>query len=277
MDVQVKSLIEKTLILPDIHNRIDKVRGQINVTQPSKIIFLGDAFHSFDDRPIDMVITARFIIDELCAEYGENFIWLAGNHDVPHLFPGLHHSCYCSGFSHEKQRAVQPTLNSFDWSKNVKFIHEENNWWFSHAGLSRWHFEHAVNGMPDKSEILSNNKRLFKKSKAGLADIMIGAGVSRYGNLPVGGITWQDWREKEVIEGFNEVVGHSIVKRPQYLSFGEKAPKSVKSKGLTTFDSNDKLPSKVINLDTNSLWFGILDETKLTVVNSNQIAIDKKT
>lgn len=260
------------LVIPDIHNKIDKVTDLINRINPNYIIFLGDFFDTFHDGPKEAEKVSQFIVKLI--KNNVEFYWCLGNHDMPYIFPALSLSWQFNsfGWSPDKMRIARKYLNEVeDQLKNrITFIAKINNWYFSHAGLSYYHFTHPTLGMNDDI-IFERNNQLIERSLVGLVDKGLVAGTYRGGEEPIGGIIWQDWREKEVIEGFNEVVGHTcMVNHPHVkTSFYDinvnawplKNEKKVnKSEHDLTINANDPHYTYNVNLDTFCQWYGLLYE-----------------
>ena len=114
-----------TLIIPDVHNRIEWVERAIATFNPNLTILLGDYFHSFDDDKIARTeTTARWLLESL---KNPNRIYLLGNHDFCHTFGGIYPQC--GGWTKRKQeiidRIIPNSIFSLFKSSNSKiFLHQ---------------------------------------------------------------------------------------------------------------------------------------------------------
>ena len=124
----------------------------------------------------------------------------------------------CSGFSSQKKIAINEVMTIQDWDK-LKYFHYENGWWFSHAGITKYWFQHPMS----EGLTIENIQRIIDHSiiklKADDHSNAIWASThTRGGNHAVGGLVWQDWRDLELIPNFKQVVGHTPLNRIQAIS-----------------------------------------------------------
>ncbi len=89
-----------------------------------------------------------------------------------------------------------------DWNKSVPYKNEQG-WLLSHAGLTyETRYANVASGLA--------------VVKQGGVSRIFGAGWSRGGEYPVGGITWLDWYDEfEPISDYKQIVGHSRGKVPR--------------------------------------------------------------
>ena len=82
----------KTLVVPDIHNKIDVVQKILDKeSSVDEVIFLGDWFDDFNDNVNDVVEVAKFL-NSIYTEENFKFVW--GNHDL--YYPPFRNFHLCS-------------------------------------------------------------------------------------------------------------------------------------------------------------------------------------
>lgn len=197
----------KSVIISDLHNRVDWVDEFVNQTEYDELIFLGDYFDSWKDNAWNASKTALWLKHAL--DNYRSTIWLLGNHDMPYRFPSNYHLC-CPGWTHPKSRIVNETLKQEDWKKFRLFYYTQG-FLLSHAGVLKDIFEHPVKGLT--TDIIAERcNEALEKAACGLPSAVLSAGRDRGGSvsLPGGGITWCDWNSFEPIPGLNQIVGHTI-------------------------------------------------------------------
>lgn len=226
----------KTLIIPDIHHHIDGIEELIAKEKADEVIFLGDYFDDWDDTPEISARTARWLKHSLGQD---NRVHLIGNHDMPYMYP--YPDTMCPGYEPGKAEAINQVLTCKDWDK-LKLCHFSQDFLYSHAGASLYHFEHPIKGISYHS-IQHLCKKAMEELEGGIVNRCIKAGRSRGYSELIGGITWQDWDELEPIPGINQVVGHTPCAVPL-----------------------DKIDSNSINvcLDTNCNHYGIIQDGRLS-------------
>ena len=109
-NVETRQNKMRTLIIPDVHQKLVKLERILENNTFDQLISLGDWFDDFYDTPAQAKKTAERII-ELYSKYGENFIWLLGNHDIPYLFPGTYDYYACSGNTRDKIKTIQEVFS----------------------------------------------------------------------------------------------------------------------------------------------------------------------
>lgn len=267
----------RTLIIPDVHLKIDRVKKIIEQNQFDELVSLGDWFDDFYDT-IDMAReTAEYLV-ELQNTYGDKFIWLLGNHDVPYVFSSVADAYWCSGNTTDKMKCILQVFNGRLSKSTPKLVHIISikglkKIYLSHAGLCK---EHFANPMDDISEFKFTPKivnercqRALLNCDIGITDNLFRAGRARYGPLPYGGVTWLDWyAEFSPIKGISQIVGHTPLQ-------GNPMIIDDKSKIIlpdTAVDGIDYLrytlkPNKTfnINMDTHLNNYAILADGMLEV------------
>jgi predicted phosphodiesterase len=206
----------KILLISDIHNRVSWIKPCLTDLkgQYDKVVFLGDYFDNFDDNEVIATQTAEWLHEMVNTKEFGKLIFLLGNHDVFYRSP----KCYevrSSGNTVEKSRAINTKMTPKDWLKFKLVHHETGHWYFSHAGLSKYHFFHTIEGITHK-RINSICDKALDDLRIGHCHPAIGCGIARYGDLPIGGVTWQDWNlEFNPLHGINQIVGHTRTEKPR--------------------------------------------------------------
>jgi len=205
---------KKLLVIPDIHThyaKVDRIISKYDKTH--KLIFIGDNFDQFGDTPEINAAMASWL-KSIMTEHPE-WVYLYGNHDV------IYHPQYsfmCSGFSTQKKTAINKELSLEDWGK-LKYFHVENGHWFSHAGITKYWFQHPMKDGITEDNVQSIIDQSIVKLKIDDDNNAIWASsYTRGGTHAVGGIVWQDWRDLELIPDMRQVVGHSPIKRITNIS-----------------------------------------------------------
>lgn len=211
---------EITLIIPDLHHRVDQAERIIKEVGADQTIFLGDYFDDFNDTPDMVKHTSEWFVESINKP---NRIHLMGNHEMGYSF--TYSNFQCSGYDQWKDMQINDIVSRQDWDKLKWFYVLDNTWLLSHGGLHQCH-------LPDSIKKYKEDKSKFMKEIDGFLDntihtsLMNGvvgkeswifrAGHSRGGSQRIGGITWCDFeREFYPIIGLNQIVGHT----PQGLGF----------------------------------------------------------
>jgi len=208
--------MNKILVIGDIHNHW--VKAEAIASNPMyndhTIIFVGDYFDNFGDSAVDADQTARWLKESLSKP---NRIHLMGNHDINYSYlnyrkdthGALQNLYFCSGYSIQKDDAINRIMTNEDWDK-IKMYHYENGWFFTHGGISTHWFEHPVLGITPESiiEKINRAEELYKNRE--YSDLLGSAGRCRGGGHKTGGILWHDhYREGQPIRGIKQVYGHT--------------------------------------------------------------------
>ena len=251
--------MSKTLIWSDIHQRVDLLHATLDTLNPEKVIFLGDYWDDFGDSTsgaIKMAMYLRQLIEE-----HPDWVYLLGNHDMAYIYPSNDFELWCSGNTHEKRRAIRAILSQYHFDK-FKLFHFEQGYLFSHAGI---HYQSVGNVLnyPTDQQIPALGKLCkdtLENIKVGLTHPILGAGRSRGGDYPVGGITWLDWHEFDPIDGINQIVGHTPNVQPRI------AYNDVKEFYFTADQvSNPYVDSMNYCLDTHNNHYAFIEDGKVTI------------
>jgi len=273
----------KTLILTDVHHRIDLVDEIVALEKADKVIWTGDYQDQFEDTPEDAKKTAIWLKGKL--EDPRN-VMIIGNHDWTYMYPDNKHA-YCSGFSDEKSEAIRKILNKNDFAK-LKSFHVENNILFSHAGISKRFLDFVVKkGDWDEDKeyslenIVSSLEDWTEKARllfpVGGSHPLFMAGWDRGGRQDYGGIIWEDSRTHFPIKGLKQIFGHTPGKKPYYILIGDHHGNPILV-GLDKYDEELKsgmhkgsLETWGLCIDTHTNHYAIIeDEIVLTVKTVKQ-------
>ena len=201
--------INKTLIIPDIHNYTWSADDVINHfgEEVDEVVFLGDIFDNFYDTVEDAKKTALWLKNRINLP---NYHFCIGNHDYPYMFPRNQYVS-CPGWTPEKSKAVNEIITRDEWRK-FKLAYKTQGFWISHAGITDYHFSSPVEGITD-DYINYVCDTAMKSAEAGLNHGALRAGYLRGGELPIGGITWADWEEVKALKNILQIVGHTPNKK----------------------------------------------------------------
>lgn len=201
--------IKTTLIIPDLHLRIDHADKIINHVGADQIIFLGDFFDDFGDTPEMVSDTCDWLLDSVRMP---NRIHLFGNHDIQYAYPNR--KFQCSGYEQWKYGLIQDRMGWRDVWDYFKFYHIlDGKWLLSHAGLHKHMLPETIKILFREREKFLNeiSKYLDAQIKEAIHDTghILSAGYCR-GGVGNGGIVWCDFeREFHPIRGLNQIFGHT--------------------------------------------------------------------
>lgn len=131
----------KIMIIPDIHGNWKNTIQYIieNKNQVDKIVTLGDYFDDFDEKLNGKIMIDGFnTLMKLKKAENEKFEILLGNHCLSYISnPNVsgHHYQYASAYKNI-------IMNNIDY---IDIITKINDWYFSHAGVSKTWYEWFIN------------------------------------------------------------------------------------------------------------------------------------
>ena len=190
----------KSLIIPDIHNRIHVADSIIaRHTDVDEIVFLGDFFDNFDDTPEEAFTTAVWAKSYL---NDTKAVVILGNHDMSYGFPGHR----CSGWSLYKQSQIDSVLTEQSWHRFILHYWCQG-WLCTHAGFDEGHNSYIDATCNAALQALRNNKGHY----------LLNPGYNRGGFQATGGINWQDWNDLALPKGIRQICGHTQGKEPRHL------------------------------------------------------------
>ncbi len=253
----------KTLIVPDVHHRIENVKKVLEKEDYNEVVFLGDWLDSFHEPPIvasfeDTCYYLRSLI--LDHPKRDTFTFLVGNHDMNYIFNNNGESTkrhvqkneyYCSGYTQSKSKKFRRVfwdegMRDPFFHQHFKMAHKAQGWLLSHAGFipDILPYGKTIDDVVDT--ILPDVWLNFRNINYMYNYIISAVGRVRYGMQPWGGVLWLDWRfEMEPsAEIGNQIVGHTTLAEPYKIT----------------------TPNKKVacwNLDT-ELHYGVIENEKVT-------------
>ncbi len=230
----------KTLIIPDIHQRIVLVEDVLKKETYDEVVFLGDWFDSFFEPPhvASFLDTCLFLRDLMTDHPNrDKFVFLLGNHDVQYIYLNKAHShtnivpireYYCSGFSKNKAKQFRKVffdnnLRDEFFTKKIKLAHKSQGIIYSHAGLMPDHlnFNESVDELIDKvlPDVWVNFRNFSHNRNYFITDV----GRCRYGNAQIGGLLWLDGRHEFTPSKHigKQIFGHTTFVEPEVYAQGE--------------------------------------------------------
>ncbi len=240
----------KTLIIPDVHQRVSNVLLALNEETWDRAVFLGDWFDSFYEPPLVAGFEATCLfLRELLTSHPrrEDMTFLLGNHDINYIFNNtgargarhvkkLHY--YASGYTQNKCAHFRKTfyeagLRDSFFIENFKVAHYEQGWLLSHAGFIpeclpygrtiEWYVETLL------PEVWEN----FRHTEYPRNESLSAVGVARGGNYSFGGPLWLDWNDEFYADPRTgkQIVGHTTVEMPRAQSYYSDPEGSFKHEG----------------------------------------------
>lgn len=229
----------RSLIIPDIHDKISIVDQIVLHEQPDEVIFLGDAFDSFDDTPKTAEVTARWLKTRL---HTPGYHFILGNHETQYRWPKSPW-LVTGAYSANKQKVIDQILTEADWKK-THFALQRGKWWLSHSGFHPDLFLHPILGW-DKTRVLELLQEAKVKTQAGIHTPI--TDEKRKPDGPPSGIQWLRWEDFTPIYNVCQIVGHTAHLHPQ--------------------ENNTEL-SRNINLDTYMRFYAILENDEIKLVKN---------
>ena len=268
----------RTLVIPDIHNRIVSAQRLIDTIPHDKCILLGDYFDNFGDTYQDAHNTAVWLREFVLPN--PKIIPLLGNHDTQYFWP-WHHYFRCSGFSDMKSAAIVKELNARNTNdfEKFQFYHIDQGYFFTHAGLDNRTWKDMKRGFEekgDKTKLEFVDEVLTYWVAKARKDIglnqrveLLGAGWDRGGNQIIGGINWIDFSNLSPINGVSQIVGHTPHPVPDVKI--QKQGGSIAVKDIFEFYDHKHFPScknpLSINyaIDTHSKHYAIVEDEEIQI------------
>lgn len=202
----------KHLIIPDIHDKIDRARRIIDREPHDRRAFLGDFFDDFPTGAKAAAKTAAFVKEQLDDEKVDV---LLGNHDLSYGWGNAVNDFACSGFTKSKWRAIHEVLKWDDWKKfklHLWIPGVRRPWLLTHAGYD-FHFlqdgQELVSTVDARCEFALRSLHSPNPFERGVGHTILGAGTERGGRQHRGGVLWCDWSKFEPPPGADQLVGHT--------------------------------------------------------------------
>lgn len=209
-DVRVAEMGTGTLIIPDVHQQIFKVKQILAHASArytiTRTVWLGDWFDSWHNSIEDVFHTVEFLRERMETHAQDAFI--LGNHDMQYIYPEFEW-LQCSGNTRYTYAQVSPFREMF--RERFVLTTYADGYRCSHAGFhpSLW-----------VRQIGTRCREVLDRLCAGERPAMLEAGATRGGRpMSVGGCTWLDWDHEfpEMgIPGVAQIVGHTQHDRPMW-------------------------------------------------------------
>lgn len=227
----------RSLIIADVHNRIEKVNAIVARENPDEVILLGDLWDSWDSDSLEHnEATTRWAKARLRAP---GWHVILGNHDAQYRWPKnnwLRTNCY----TQEKCNLINSILTKEDW-REFSWAVNRGNWWMSHAGLCPQYF-FPMQGFSEK-----NTYEILARAEADCnAGIWNGVSDTARGDLRCSpsGPLWLRWSCFEAIPDINQIVGHTNQNEPAEI-LGEN--------------------SRNLNIDTQNQFYVVLENNNALI------------
>ena len=183
----------KILIIPDVHGRSFWVEPCSHIDEFDKVIFLGD-YHDPYSFEVSQDTSRHRLRDELVPfvlEHQDKVVCLFGNHDGNYLVGDMADR---TDYSHRKE------IEEYMRKMNIKLIHREGNYLFSHSGvLPKWLKSNGLT-LEDLNSLPFDHQALMQVSPF------------RGGWSEAGSCVWGDVREysmSEHIPDIYQIFGHT--------------------------------------------------------------------
>lgn len=206
----VKASNSKTLIVPDVHERL-YVFKQVEALRDvvTRIVWLGD-FH--DSFRFDDPQHTKNVVNEVKRVIAAGDDVLLGNHDCHYYFDN--EAFGCSGFKPHKRSVIKDmmTREEIDFCRIYAFV---GPYVVSHAG-----FHPKTQKWMDPFE----EEEAIVAALDGKFHPLFSAGRGRCGHSVVGGPTWLDWNDEfEHIDNKPQIVGHTVGSAVRTKGMGQGA------------------------------------------------------
>ena len=154
-------------------------------------------------------------IIELKKKYPGKIILLWGNHDVQYLPDNQY---FCTGYRPEMHHDFSEIFHSN--SDLFQFSYQTDDYLWTHAGVHDGWFEHRFNPFIKEHKDICTVSELLNMAFLERYPVLFDIGYRRGGIQKVGGPLLCDKTElaSNPLKGFNQIVGHSRVKRIQKTS-----------------------------------------------------------
>jgi hypothetical protein len=275
MESQQQRKSFRTLVVSDIHNKISVAQRVIDSVPHDKCILLGDYFDSCGDTPYEAKKTAIWLKE--CVLHNPKIVALMGNHCTSYVFNNNAHFV-CSGYSPDKDTAINSVLNEEDKSK-FGVYHIDQGYVLSHAGLTNALWKEFSSKFTEQGidetkiqffdrvmKVVTNEA--VEAAKSNNDTMLFAAGWDRGGRQKNGGMTWVDWETLSPIKGINQIVGHSTHQVPQVMIQkvgGGLNKKDISEYYITDFDKNKTYLSLSYGLDTSLRHYALIEDGNIDI------------
>lgn len=203
----------RTLILPDIHDQIERANEIIEREPHDQLIFHGDFFDSFGGGVAEARATASQVKEWL----DSGAICLLGNHDMAYGW-GQKISHICTGYTLQKSLVINSILTPADWGKFRlhTWLGDVQPWLLSHAGVHGFWLDGIRPGRY-VDFINEQCEDAWINLNRGDYHYLLDVGKRYGGEQKFGGINWLRWKDMEPITGINQIFGHTPGRAVRYL------------------------------------------------------------
>ena len=183
----------KILIIPDVHGRNFWIEPCSHIDEFDKVIFLGD-YHDPYSFEVSQDTSRHRLRDELVPfvlEHQDKVVCLFGNHDGNYLVGDM---------ADRRDRFHRKEIEGYMKQMNIKLIHREGNYLFSHSGVLPTWLETNGLSLEDLENLPLEHPALMQVSPY------------RGGWNEAGSCVWGDVREyaaSKHIPGIYQIFGHT--------------------------------------------------------------------
>ena len=186
----------------DVHG-LSEWKPIVRKHEGCRIVFLGDYLDPYEYVPRRQLLQNLCEIMSLKEKHPDKVVLLLGNHD-------LHYFCDNAVLGSRFDFQIEKEASQL-FLRNIglfQYAYQEDNWIFTHAGISRQWFDNDFQGNFDEPI-----DRQLNHPCADQLPALFRVGLARGGKCgSMGGIFWADIEElKEPLPGFIQVVGHNRV------------------------------------------------------------------
>ena len=189
--------MSKILIVPDVHGRKFWHKAEEMINSVDKVIFLGDYLDPYPWECISRLNAIKEFekIIEFKNDNLDKVILLLGNHDCAYYFNFGDASRYDYDNEHKIKMIFDQNSDLF------KLFHKEDNYLFSHAGITNDWLKTYFSGKSINDFLTLNEKNIIPYLWV-VSDLRGGFGDT-------GSMIWSDVREKDRESTFYQIFGHT--------------------------------------------------------------------
>lgn len=224
--------MSKIVAIGDIHGRNLWEKILEKEKDADRFVFIGDYFDSFSIPAAQQIENFRKIVD-FKRKYPDSVVLLIGNHDF-HYMPEADTDRY-SGYNDYYAREIWLNLQTI--REEMKLVHVEDGYLFSHAGVTKTWLDEKCGDVDLINELTLDTFRFENRDTSGYGDSIYQSPIWVRPNALV----------KDAVLEYVQVVGHTKQSNVAYY--------------------NGEHPAKVIlidNHDTNSEYLVVEDKTPRT-------------
>lgn len=211
---------KNVIIIPDIHQNVAWLERVLkDIGKQDGLVFLGDYFDpSMENHYLASPAETVKYLNEIALVLGDKAVFLLGNHDIQYLeslsrhrlgksIEPVDYGCGASWSSETAEQVIK--LQDLELFKRFELFTYCQGYLISHAGVSEAFWKRS--GTTEEALASLQSQSDYAMSQLGkLALPLLGAGKSRAGRYPKGGLTWLDWEtEFEDVLPIPQIVGHS--------------------------------------------------------------------